>query len=301
MRMRRSFFTPLLFLASLLLWAGCDETVNPFAEEDRFYTVFGYLDTAADEQLLRVIELRTEFADAGDRSIDARVTTTEVETAAVTEWRDTVVEFNDGTIGHIFIGEFQPVPGWSYILNVTRSDGRTATATTVIPPLGNVLLEEPVFGFSGITQKVIWPDVDFIPFRVEVWYRILDTSRPSLPFKNAVVVYGDAHGKVGKMTPEGWEVLVRYTEDKKDVADELGLSEGFQPILMSMGMRLTMTDGAWRPPDGVFDKEILVQPGTFSNVEQGFGFFGSVNQFAFEWTLDHDATSRAGFTFPGKR
>ena len=68
---------------------------------------------------------------------------------------------------------------------------------------------------------------------------------------------------------------------------------------MSMGMRIAMTDDGWRPPDGVFNEEILVQPGTFSNVEGGFGYFGSVNQLSYEWTLSPEVTALAGYTYPG--
>ncbi|HAY35478.1 MAG: hypothetical protein P8H65_04445 [Rhodothermales bacterium] len=283
----------------VLLLTGCEEEVNPFVEEDRFFTLFGYLDTASNNQYVRLMELRTEFADAGETSIDAIVTTTEIETGEVVAWRDSLITFGDGTSGHVFVGNFQPVPGWRYQLDVTRSDGKRATATTLVPELEVVDAREPEVGFAGVTQKIFWPQVDFIPFRVEVWYRTLDTSLPSLPFREAVVLYGDAHSRVGELENDGWEIIVRYAEDKEEVSKQLGVSEGAQPILMSMGMRLTMTDDSWRPPDGVFSEEILVQPGTFSNVEGGFGFFGSINQLSYEWTLDPSITSQAGYTYPG--
>jgi hypothetical protein len=299
--MKRRVLVPILVLISLSFWTGCEEEVSPFVEDDRFFTVYGYLDTAVNEQFLRVIQLRTEFAAAGDTSIDAAVTTTEVETGVTTAWTDSLVTFDDGTIGHIFVGRFRPVPGLHYRLNVTRSDGKGASATTLVPPPQNVTVSEPALGFVGITQKVLWPQIDFIPFKVEVWYRTLDTAFEGLPFRDAVVLYGDDGGRVGRQTNNGWEIVVRYAEDKKEVGRQLGYGEGDQPILLSMGMRLTMSDEQWRPPDGVFNPEILVQPGTFSNVEGGFGFFGSLNQFALEWTLDEQATRTAGYTSPGKK
>ena len=292
---------PLFLFVGLLFWSGCEEDVNPFVEEDRYFSVYGYLDTASDEQLLRVIELRTEFATAGDESIDALVSTTEQETDVVTMWRDSLVTYTDGTVGHIFVGNFRPVPGLSYELNVTRSDGKRATATTLIPTLKEVHLSEPVSGFVGNTQKVLWPQVDRVPFRVQVWYRTLDTVTEGLAFREAVVNYGDDASRVGRQTTDGWEIVIRFAEDKKEVGKQLGFGEADQPILMSLGMRLTMTDEQWRPPDGVFNPEILVQPGTFSNVDGGFGFFGSLNQFALEWTLSPEATNTAGYTNPGKK
>jgi hypothetical protein len=109
----------------------------------------------------------------------------------------------------------------------------------------------------------------------------------------------DKYGQV--VDGNKWEVLVRLTHDKEDVTRELGLSDNSEPFLMSVGMRLTMTDDSWRPPDGVFDREVLVQPGTFSNVNNGFGFFGSLNQYSLEWTLSPEITSLIGYNYPGKR
>ncbi len=49
----------------VLLLTGCEEEVNPFVEEDRFFTLFGYLDTASNNQYVRLMELRTEFPTQG--------------------------------------------------------------------------------------------------------------------------------------------------------------------------------------------------------------------------------------------
>ncbi len=299
--MNRSVLATFVLLFGLVFWAGCEEEVNPFVEEDRFFTMFGYLDTASNEQFLRVIELRTEFAAGGEQGIDALVTTTEVETGVITVWRDSLVSFYDGTVGHIFVGNLRPVPGLHYTVDVTRSDGKRASATTLVPAQPNVILSEAQAAFVGVTQKVVWPTINFIPFKVEVWYRTIDTASPGLPFREAVVLYGDDNGRVGKQTVDGWEILIRYAEDKKEVTNQLGFGEGDQPILLSLGMRITMSDEKWRPPDGLFNTEILVQPGTFSNVEGGFGYFGSLNQFSLEWTLSPETTTIAGYTNPGKR
>lgn len=299
--MNRNVFVPLVLIFGLSFWTGCEEEVNPFVEEDRFYTVFGYLDTAVDVQYLRVIQLRTEFATDGDETIDAIVTTTERETGQVTIWRDSLITFHDGTVGHVFVGKLRPVPGLHYVLDVTRSDGKRATATTLVPVLPQVILSPPQAAFVGVTQKVVWPTINFIPFKVEVWYRTIDTASPGLPFRDAIVLYGDERNRVGQQTNSGWEILIRYAEDKKEVTRQWGFGEGDQPILLSMGMRVTMSDEQWRPPDGVFNPEVLVQPGTFSNVEGGFGFFGSLNQYSLEWTLSPNVTTIAGYTNPGKR
>ena len=39
----------------------------------------------------------------------------------------------------------------------------------------------------------------------------------------------------------------------------------------------------WDPPGGVFDADVLVQPGTLSNVENGFGFVGAGYRLSSTW------------------
>ena len=55
--------------------------------------------------------------------------------------------------------------------------------------------------------------------------------------------------------------------------------------LAGLGLRITLLDEAFVPPGGVFDPDVLSQPGTLSNVENGFGFVGSIGRFSVEWLL----------------
>ncbi|MEQ9103372.1 MAG: hypothetical protein RIE53_01605 [Rhodothermales bacterium] len=285
-----------LFLLATIV-AGCEDSVNPFIEADRFYSVYGYLDTASDEQFLRVVSLRTSFAAGGDLEFDARVFTTERESGHTVEWTDSLVAFSDGSTGHVFKGAFRPIPGRTYDLTVERSDGVRTTASTTVPVRPDVQVDDAT-PFNPTTQQVTWSDIDFKPFRVEVWYRFVGAT-PSSPFLEAVVVYPDIGQRLGNLIQGNkWQVVVTLAGDKEDVTDELGMSEDARPQLLGIGMRLTMTDDQWRPPDGVFDREVLSQPGTFSNVENGFGFFGAVNQFTVEWVLNEQQAELAGYSFP---
>jgi hypothetical protein len=277
------------------VYAGCDDSVNPFIEDDRFFTLFGFLDTASDLQAVRVVPLGNVIGQRAS-DIDAVVTTTEIESGRVVVWTDTVVDFADSSQGHVFRGAFRPVPGHSYRMDVVRGDGVSASATTVIPLATKIAIDQPTLGGTDVFQRVFWAEIPADPFRIEVWYRFMGV-RPSDPFVDAVVTYQDT--KFGRPSDGGWEVLVRLTEDRLKVAQLLSLSPDAGLTLLGIGARLTMSDNGWRPPDGIFDREVLVQPGTFSNVEGGFGFLGSVNQFTVEWTLTPEITERIGYSYPG--
>ena len=70
----------------------------------------------------------------------------------------------------------------------------------------------------------------------------------------------------------------------RDTLDTM-VSLNASTALAGLGMTITVLDEAFVPPGGEFDLETLVQPGTFSNVENGFGFIGSVGRFSVEWLV----------------
>ncbi|MBO6574658.1 MAG: DUF4249 family protein [Rhodothermales bacterium] len=282
-------------LTAVLLWSGCETNVDPFIEDDRFYTIFGYLDTATDLQALRVVPLRQVIGEES-QTIDATVLSTELETGATVEWQPERIEYSDGSSGFVFRGALRPIPGFTYRIDVVRSDGASASAQTTIPPAPGIAVSEPEIAVADVFQRVFWEDIPAAPFRVEIWYRFMGVT-PSDPFLDAVLTYQDV--KFGQARNGGWEAIVRLTEDRLLVAQELDVSEDAALTLLGVGARLTMSDDAWRPPGGVFDREVLVQPGTFSNVDNGFGFLGAVNQFTAEWTLTPELTERIGYSFPG--
>lgn len=269
-----------------LAFVACDNTVDPFIETDRYFTVFGYLDTGSDRQYVRVIPLRKEIVEEDAESLDAVVTATDLDSGIEHSWRDSVITYSDGSIGHVFVSDFRPVPGRTYRFEVERSDGVVTWAQTRVPEAEIADVVPPTqFGTGPITQVVNWEGVDVSPFRVEVWYRFSEFP-PSSPFKEFVVTYRGED--VGRRIPEGWQVPVKLSEDTEEI---LPLVREGSPLL-GIGMRLTMSDDFWRPPGGVFDEEVLVQPGTFSNVQRGFGFLGSVNQYTVEWVLDDRTMDR---------
>jgi len=48
-----------------------------------------------------------------------------------------------------------------------------------------------------------------------------------------------------------------------------------QLVLRALDLRVLIGDQMWDPPGGTFDPNILSQPKTMTNVENGFGFIGA--------------------------
>lgn len=282
-----------LLLPLVLATAGCEDAVDPFIDSNRYFTIFGYLDTGLDTQFVRVIPLRqTVETDTEAQPLDATVTLTELQTGYTFPMRDSLIWFDNGRAGHVYYAVFHPAPGRSYLIEVERSDGARSLARTTVPTFPTARAMPPVPAFLGYTQAVEWTGIDFRPFSIEVWYRF---ARPQPgPFVEYVIPYEPV-----SPTDDGRLVVnVRLSADRDMLIQRVGPAVMQDLSLMGIGMRLAHPDSAWRPPDGVFDPEVLSQPGTFSNVANGFGFFGAANRYTHEWVLSPQVTRALGYRYP---
>ena len=127
----------LLALAGTL--TSCEDSfVDPFENEGRYFTVYGYIDAAEFSHKIRVIPVTRHQAIIRHPSdiqaaLDAVVTISDLRTGEVIEWVYGLEELEDGTFAHIFRTEFVVVPGRGYRLDVTRGDGVRAWAITNVP------------------------------------------------------------------------------------------------------------------------------------------------------------------------
>lgn len=292
-RLRALSFLVLLLATGLL--SACEEAVNPFLESDRYFSVYGYLDTDQDTQYLRVIPLRRLVEPPPPGPLAATVVTTDLVTGERHTWRDSLVTFRDGTSGNVFVGEFTPAYGHRYRLDVTDAEGRTTSAETTVPPYRRPFIGEVYGGttFANVAQDLVWPDVDYVPVRLQVWYRFAPNG-PDAPFVDVPIEYSDA--ELGRLEGGDWRTTAFLLRDTQKVGEVLGRAD--LPTLYNVGMKISVTSDDWRPPGGVFDPEVLIQPGTFTNVDNGFGFFGSVAQLDAEWTLTRETYAKLGYPYP---
>jgi hypothetical protein len=293
--------TRLLALAlALLAVSACTDTVDPFLDVDRDYTLFGFLDTDTDRQLIRVIPLRRRLDPPPPAPLDATVTLTDLTTGAQITLRDSLATLTDSTTGrqedaNLLVADFRPQMGHTYELVVDGPDGKRAVARTTVPADIRPSLGAERFGTSfanTITQEVLWPGVVRAPVRVEVWYRLHPAAHGE-PFRDVAVDYGRQRGRA---EGGGWVVDATYTRDREAVLDQL-TAPGL-PRLYAVGMKLSYVSEDWVPPGGIFDMDALIQPGVFSNVEGGFGFFGSVAQLDAQWVLSPRAVEGLGYGSP---
>lgn len=291
-------------LLSLWLLASCDEvTVNPIVESNQYYTVLGYLNMGAQVHYVRVVPLRGTVTqpDTPDRS--AKVRTTDLNTGEQVAWRDSLVTLSDGKPAIVYYARFYVQDNHLYKLEVIRPDGKITSAETLVPQRSPLTFSSisvsPRIGFTSIyTQTLTYTSLSEIPYDVEVWYRYYNGHNQ--PFTDVKMRYQDVYGRKGSLVDGKFQVTINYTEDKvqmerKEIYNPTGAT------LYGVGIRLIRLDDTWKAPNGVWDPEVIAQPNVFTNVNNGFGYFGAVGQFDREWILPDDVVTGLGYGLPTAR
>ncbi len=265
-----------LLMAALLL-GGCDTDFDPIQESDLHFSVFGFLDAAADSQFIRITPVRDSIALTPGRPIDAAVMLEDLNTGRATTFRDSLFTFLDDDEERIAYNFWSPEPiehEAVYRLTMARSDGATSAATITLPPAypdPELLLPEqrdtPVPSFTAAIR------INGVERLADL--RLVFTFR--LP--------GEA--------PENAQTLtVSYLDRVAVLSNSLGLQ--FRPYNEFFGrargcpivddVQVLIAAGGPDWPDFLnIDDETLALADAVTNVENGVGFIGGVSRKKLSW------------------
>ncbi|MYH08365.1 MAG: DUF4249 family protein [Rhodothermaceae bacterium] len=266
-----------LATAVLLLFSACSETVETRLEIEYPFSVFGIINPKTDTHAVRIFEIKNNISVIRPEPIDATVRTIHMQTGDIQVWRDSVIQLEDGDFRHVYWSAFEAEAEETYHLVVERSDGAKSEAITTVPPPTELILLEP---------DTLRPGEAFMPLlvrgspptlpRVDVEYILVGFNpNGSDPiFKPLVFNYA------GRATPEseGFLLNIDLREDYLDIYRLFDADNDVTPDIIDlreMHVTVHVGDAKWVSPVGVFDEDFLVEPGIFSNVENGFGYFGS--------------------------
>ena len=271
----------LFSLATLLLtaciWTGCEESVDAVLDSDQPFSLYGFFNPRSDTQAVRIFPIEPTLAPTPAEPLAAQVVSTDLVTGESVTWTDSLVQFEDGTLGHVAYAPFRVEYGHTYRFEVSTLDGRTSHAEVPVPGLIDVERLEP------FTRR--FPNrVDAAPFLPVAWrgdarliqidvvyeFEVLNTGR-----NQVAVSYDGSQTETG----DGWLVEIDLGRDQEFIRSEM-LRTGFmqnenaQIELNFMYLTAMVINGDWNPPGGTFDLEVLVEPGAWTNVQNGFGFVG---------------------------
>ena len=277
MRLHRLLLASLfLTLTALLGLSACETTFDAFKENDRYFSITGYLDAGADTQFIRIEPLRDSLL-LGTTSIDVEVTLEHLATGIKKTWNDSLFEFSEGVYAHNYWSPEAVQPLETYRLEVKQPDGITSTALITLPDT----FPEP-----------IPPDVLCMSLRsycLESWVLSIDVKGiKNLAAATAVYHYIDpdplAASKCGVYkvpywrkaipTQDGFRIPVEWRKDLEAIASNW-TAHGFIPFFANFDLFVAVGNDEW-PDIAQLDQESLFLPDVATNVEQGVGFVGGV-------------------------
>ncbi|WP_412070076.1 hypothetical protein [Rubrivirga sp. IMCC43871] len=282
----------LAFALIALAASGCEDDVDPTLGIDAPFSLYGYLDPTADRQAIRVAQITSTIGDSAD-VFEATVVSTDLSTGATTAWRDSLVSYPSGVTGHVFVADYTPRPGTTHRIEATAPDGASTTVDVDVPPI----IQAEVGNQGSAPGEITYP------IRFEGAPRVLNGQLRL----TAVGFPGEDASVARRLTipldvvpvevaPDVWEVTIPFlTATRRYLQDEGLLGQGIRLVVADyVGF---VTGESWALP--TTDVDALVEPGTFSNVEGGFGFVGGGYFATARWTPSASAQSASGFSPSG--
>ena len=290
--MKHLFRLALVLLAFLSM--GCEESVDPVLTTDEAFTIYGFLDPTADHQAIRVYSIDGVLQDIRNEPMDAVVRSTNTRTGEQIVWRDSVVTYPDRSLGHVFHAPFRPDYDTPYTLSVDHPDGRAATANVLVPPDGEASIVNIASTRSQVVVSIDWRRIPrLLQTRVSYHVRVPFPDRSDTTTTRVDI----SSGRVQRNSDGTWRVFIMPSADIAAVYATLGLEPGRHPVLLDrVEVKAFVTSADWESPVGVYDPELLVQPGTFTNVTGGYGFVGGGYFDRFEFDMEDVDKRNAGFT-----
>ena len=271
----RTFCLLLLALTTIMVYHGCDASLDPIQENDQYYSIFGYLDASADTQFVRIELLRDSMFTGAPSNINAEVTLTNTTTGQSSRMQDSVFSYADGK-AHNYYTTMDIEPNEMYRLEV-NGQGGSSSAEVQIPGTfpKPVLVDDPEIGLYVevknidrlVGVKLIYnscvnciceappppPPCPEDPFIREMdFYYLPDTTN----FSSQEV-----------------RVPIDSLDDREVIAEEYPPSRDFTIT----NYELMVAAGTDQWPDFMnLSDEALAIPDVASNVEGGTGFLGGI-------------------------
>lgn len=267
---------------------------------ERAYTLWGVLNPLADTQFVRVFPIEGTLNPGEPEPLDARLLSIDLDTGAERTWRDSVSVDDRGIVGHVFYAPFRAEYGHTYRLQITGEDGRSSLVEVEVPRSTNLTLGEPDTSQGVLLPGYVLNDPPHLvrsELVVRIGYVIGFSSGgcPYYEFARYALPYDDRV----RRTQDGWWFVVNLREVYSFVET---LTQEDPAYLRRYGITLAyirfdtiVANEAWSPPGGSFDPDVLVEPGTMNNVENGFGFIGAGYRLSRTWTLLARVVEQSGF------
>jgi hypothetical protein len=279
------FFRLTLFALLFLTAVGCADSVSPTFDADKPFTLYGVLDPTAEQQALRVIPFAPDLNPQEPGPLGAVVTSTDLTTGETITWRDSLVTFGDGQVGHVYLADVRPVYRRPYRIEARRPDGAVSSAEVTVPPFVSPLALAPRTPVGSVELSAIWPAAPRLNAAEAVFLLADDDCNP---LTHVVPV-----SLAAEPFEFGWIVKTDFLADAQRVLDALAPNNNV--ALLDVRLRAVVSSEDWVPEGGTYAPEVLVDPNALTNVEDGFGFVGGGYTAEVSVMPSVDTARRGGF------
>lgn len=292
-------------LPLVLLLAACEADITPVHLTESPFSLWGALTTEADTQRVRVSPIEPTIAGASDGASDARFRSTDRNTGDVVSWTEGRLREEDGRWVSYFWAAMRVPAGHTFLLEAVRSDGERTWVEVTIPPATELVLGEPSQTHPVTVPVQVRggaPRLLNLSLEYQLDYRYMAPVPAETPPPDPLVQlsYDGTQVRAG----EAWIIPINLTGDLARLVQAIQTRSGarinrlYGLRIQQLRLRFVVANEEWNPPGGSFDPEILVQPGTMSNVQNGFGFVGAGYHHDLKWLPPDEAVIRAGFIVP---
>lgn len=283
------FHFSLFIYGFLLLAISCNETFEPFQENDRFFfTVYGYLDATADTQWVRVAPVRGEY-DMPPEKPDMNVTLEHMGSGDTAVMNDSLFQFRQGFNALNVWSEMEIEYGQTYKLRAEKSDGNASEVTVTIPedyPTPRLFIERIP---ERPPKYFLWiDDIERLADVQSRWYVRIYT--PFWEEKRMIVLSLKADAV---LESNGSYTLQMFPDEElEEIRKESFALSNPDSDMEVLHHQLFVAAGGpeWDENISSIDDFVYTLPDGFSNVEDGLGYMvGVVSKlFPFESCRDEN-------------
>jgi len=256
-------------IAVLLLLTGCNPTFNPIKKNDKYYSIFGYLNASADTQYVRIEKLRDSLFTDTPTHLDAKVELTNLSTGQSATMHDSVFHLSIGKV-HNYYTTLPINPHQKYKLEVSN---RTNTTSAKIKIPGTFPAPTLVNG-TGYQLILEIRDIDRLVAVKAVYYTYRNCTRPSCPDQPSIVRSSFQHLADTVHTRNGTiEARIDKSGDLQKIEEQYYSTVAY--TVSKINVVIAAGNADW-PNFLELDNETVAHPGTASNVEGGTGLLGGI-------------------------
>ena len=290
--MHQTHRTYVLVVAASLWMLGCVDTFAPREPYPYDFSLYGVLTPDRDTQSVWVFPIQEVPTLGSETELDhVTVTSTDLFTGAVQEWKHSAVLRENGQYEHLYEAAFRAAFDRTYRVEV-RSNGleKTAWADVRIPPMATARVVEAI----GRTVTVDILSERANAMKIEVEYHV--------GIKGESASYFRQYWGSEQATPSGHQFNIDLVNDRYWVevwyySDFPGFGICPQLRLNEIRVHALVGDTTWDPHLAVFDPYVLSTQGTMDNVTNGTGFVGGGYRIDLRLDVPREAIEHACFIY----